>query len=51
MSVAANVQALNNFLGRITVSGGEPARLDEIFNGKSGAIFPKKANMIGYSLE
>jgi hypothetical protein len=40
MGVAANVQALKNFLGRITVSGGEPVWLDAIFHGKSGAIFP-----------
>jgi len=51
MGVAANVQALKNFLGRITVSGGEPARLDAIFHGKSGAIFPQKVDIIGYSPE
>jgi hypothetical protein len=51
IGVAANVQALRNFLGSITISGCEPARFDTIFRRKSGAIFPQKINMIGYSPE
>jgi len=30
IGVAAYVQAFKNFLGRITVSGGEPAQLDAV---------------------
>jgi hypothetical protein len=49
--VVANVQELKEFLGRVTVSGGEPARLRDIFRGKSGALFPQKVkkNLFGYS--
>ena len=51
MGVTANVQALKNFLGSITVSEGEPARLDAIFCGKSGVIFSQKVDMVRYSPE
>ncbi|OBT50907.1 hypothetical protein VE04_09088 [Pseudogymnoascus sp. 24MN13] len=51
MGVAANVQDLEIFMRRVTVSGGEPARLNAIFLGKSGARFPQKVAMAGYTLE
>ena len=49
--VAANVQALKDFLGRVAVSGGEPSRLNTIFHGKSGAMFPQKVDVVllGYT--
>lgn len=51
--MAVNVQALRNLLGGITVSGGEPERLDVLFEGKSGAIVPQTVEMslLGYSPE
>jgi len=47
--LAAIVQELKGFLGTVIVSGGQPARLEAIFAGKSGAVFPRKVEMLGYS--
>jgi hypothetical protein len=47
--LAATVQELKGFLGTVIVSGGQPARFEAIFAGKSGAVFPRKVEMLGYS--
>lgn len=47
--VAATVQELKGFLGTVMVARGQPARLKRIFSGKSGAIFPRRVDTLGYS--
>jgi len=47
--LAATVQELKGFLGTVIVSGGQPARLEAIFAGKLGAVFPREVEMLGYS--
>jgi hypothetical protein len=42
--LAATVQELKGFLGTVIVSGRQPALLEAIFAGKSGAVFPREFN-------